>query len=445
MSIYFPRPSDIPKLPNPVLAGPGLVDVSEISPDFLTSLPRESGCATFSSRKKLHVLVTNPSDVMEVLVRKSEDFLKGDQEIALSQAIGWGLIGLEGNSHKQAQKTAAPALSVAALDSYVSTIKQVAQKHLGGLEKQYEVPMRRFLRCLSQEAAERSLFSGPTTETDYSYQDHAFDLNAILFSSDLISSSSETALQMTRRYATARQNVMNHVSKLISTWQSNPRTGTFLIDYLSGDQEVDDHNFDSFHQQISVFLQAATETTATLTCWTIMLLSENPNYWEQLHQEVKAQGAIDSYDAVMNLHFLDAVINESLRLYPPAWLIPRIARVDTTVGGREILAGTRVVASPYVSHRMPEFFEQPNLFKPERWLVNSESTPRGVFFPFGMGNRICIGERYGKLTAKIILLTALEQGSYLKSDTDRLEVDNYSLLLNPSPEVEFGLEKLSYN
>jgi len=443
VSIYFPRPSTIPKLPNPVISEPSLVDVSEISPEFLYSLPRESGGAAFSSRNRLHLLVTNPSDVNEVLAKNSEDFLKGDQEIALSQAIGWGLIGLEGPPHKQAQKRSTPALRIAALDTYVSTIKEVAQKHVSDLESKSKVPMRRALRCLSQEAAERSLFSGTATEIDYSYQDHAFNLNAVLFSSDLTSSSSQTAMQMTRSYAASRQSVMDHVSKLIGAWQVNPREGTFLIDYLSGGQEVSETNFDDFHQQVSVFLQAATETTAALASWTIMLLSETPEYWQQLQKEVGAAGTINTYDALINLRLLDAVINESLRLYPPAWLIPRIARVDTTVGGKKVLSGTKVVVSPYVSQRMPEYFEQPNSFMPERWLTDSASIPKGVFFPFGMGNRICIGERYGKLTAKIIILAALERGSLFQSDNDRVEVDNHSLLLNPSPEVQFGLVKLN--
>lgn len=443
MSIYFPRPSSFPRLPNPIISDSRLSDVSEITPDFLFSLPRESGGVEFSSRKKLHLFVTNASEVSDVLVRNAEDFLKGDQEIALSQAIGWGLIGLEGAHHKQAQKAAGPALRVEALNSYVSNIKEVAHKHLSDLENKSAVPMRRALRCLSQEAAERSLFSRGDLECDFSYQDHIFAINVVVFSPDLRASSPKSAMQLTRDYAASRQSVMDHVSKLILAWKDNPGKGTFLIDYLSGGHEIDDGNFDEFHQQISVFLSAATETTAALASWTILLLSENPDWWYLLKKEAEEAGPVQSYEDVRSLRVLDAVINESLRLYPPAWLIPRIARVDTSVGNRRVKAGTRIIVSPYVSHRMPEYFEDPDAFNPDRWMTQSDSAPRGAFFPFGLGNRICIGERYGKLTAKIVILAALERGSFFMSNNAQVNIDNHSLLLNPSSGVMFNLARES--
>jgi cytochrome P450 len=257
------------------------------------------------------------------------------------------------------------------------------------------------------------------------------------------SSSPKDALELTRSYSASRKNVLDYVSKLIDSWKTDPSTGTFLIDYLAGGQDIGEDGFNEFHQQVSVFLQAATETTASLASWVIMLLSDNPEYWQRLKNEVEESGPLDTYDAIMSLGLLDAVVNESLRLYPPAWLIPRIARVDTAVGGRKIKAGTRVVVSPYVSQRMTEFFDQPDSFIPERWVARKETLPRGLFFPFGMGSRICIGERYGKLTAKIIILAALERGNFFQSKHSRFEIDNYSLLLNPSSEIEFGLASFS--
>lgn len=443
MPIFFPRPDTIPKVPDPVVSDSSLTDVTDISPEFLRSLPTSLGGTKFSSRKRLHLLVVNPSEVHEVLVVNSNDYLKGEQEIALSKAIGWGLIGLEGSVHKHAHKTARPALQVNALDSYVSTIKKVAGSHIEALGTETMTPMRRALRCLSQEAAERSLFSSTKAEVDYSYQDYALDLNAALFSPDVTTSTPKTALQLTRSYSKSRQRVIDHVSKLIQEWKTDPSTGTFLIDYLSSGHEISEENFGEFHQQVSVFLQAATETTAALTSWTLLLLADNPTYWRNLQREVREAGSLDTYDSIMNLRLLDAVISESLRLYPPAWLIPRIARVDTSVGGKSVKAGTRVVVSPYVSHRLSEFFEEPESFKPERWLTAVAALPRGLFFPFGMGNRICIGERYGKLAAKIIIVSALERGGILKSDHSRVQLDGHSLLLNPDPTIKFGLGELS--
>ena len=421
----------------------GLPSTPSISPEFLRSLQKKPGGTEFSSRNQLHILFTQPAEVNDVLITNSDAYIKGEQEIALSKAIGWGLIGMEGNAHKLAQKAASPALRVDALNSYVSMIKQVATTHIDTLKSVSEVPMRRALRCLSQDAAEKSLFSRSDAESDYSYQDHVFNLNAILFGEEVANSSPQDALNLTRSYSASRKHVLDYVSKLIDSWKTDPSTGTFLIDYLAGGQDIGEDGFNEFHQQVSVFLQAATETTASLASWVIMLLSDNPEYWQRLKNEVEESGPLDTYDAIMSLGLLDAGVNESLRLYPPAWLIPRIARVDTAVGGRKIKAGTRVVVSPYVSQRMTEFFDQPDSFIPERWVARKETLPRGLFFPFGMGSRICIGERYGKLTAKIIILAALERGNFFQSKHSRFEIDNYSLLLNPSSEIEFGLASFS--
>jgi cytochrome P450 len=423
----------------PLEPGFGLQTAPSISPEFLRALPLKSGGTEFSSRNRLHVIFTQPAEVNDVLVTNSDDYLKGEQEIALSKAIGWGLIGMEGNAHKLAQRAASPALRGDSLNSYVSTIRQVAMKHIDSLQSVSELPMRRTLRCLSQEAAERSLFSRSEDDSDYAYQDHVFNLNAILFGAEVATSSPEDALELARSYSASRKNVLGYVSKLIDSWRADPSTGTFLIDYLAGGQDIGGDGFDDFHQQVSVFLQAATETTASLASWAIMLLSDNPGYWQRLRNEAEESGPLNTYDAIMGLGLLDAVVNESLRLYPPAWLIPRIARVETAVGGRKVKAGTRVVVSPYVSQRMTEFFDNPDSFIPERWGARTEALPRGLFFPFGMGNRICIGERYGKLAAKIIILAALERGSFFQAKHSRVEIDNYSLLLNPSPEIQFGL------
>ena len=151
---------------------------------------------------------------------------------------------------------------------------------------------------------------------------------------------------------------------------------------------------------------AGHETTALSLAWTWYLLGENPAAEACLHEELRAVlgGRPAEVSDLEKLPYLDAVIYESLRLYPPAYMMARMNLETVHLGGYEIPPRSTLLASQWVMHRDPRFFEQPEQFIPERWLDGLEQRlPPGAYFPFGDGPRRCIGQGFAQLETALVI------------------------------------------
>jgi cytochrome P450 len=151
---------------------------------------------------------------------------------------------------------------------------------------------------------------------------------------------------------------------------------------------------------------AGHETTALSLVWTWYLLSENPEAEAHLHEELRAVlgGRPAGVSDLEKLPYLNAVVHESLRLYPPAFIMARMNVETVTVGGYEIPPRSTLLASQWVMHRDARFFGQPERFLPERWLDGLESRlPPGAYFPFGDGPRRCIGQGFAQLETALVI------------------------------------------
>ncbi|HRE48119.1 MAG TPA: cytochrome P450 [Aggregatilineales bacterium] len=161
------------------------------------------------------------------------------------------------------------------------------------------------------------------------------------------------------------------------------------------------------NEAMTMFL-AGHETTANALAWTWYLLGRNPDVEAKLHAELDRvlAGHTPTLDDLPNLPYTEMVIKESMRLYPPAWIITRSAVEDTTLGGFRVPKGTIAALSPYVTHRDPRFFPDPERFYPERFLKENETKlSREAYMPFGDGPHICIGNMFAMMEARLILAT----------------------------------------
>jgi cytochrome P450 len=153
--------------------------------------------------------------------------------------------------------------------------------------------------------------------------------------------------------------------------------------------------------QTSVLLAAAYETTAMALTWTLFLLAQHPAVASALLAEINREVTGDSPSAeqLNRLELLERVIKESLRLFPPACFGSRVAVSAAELGGVPIPKGTNIFFSHYITHRLPELFEDPARFKPERWMGADPS--QYAYLPFGAGPRKCIGATYSKFVIKV--------------------------------------------
>jgi cytochrome P450 len=160
--------------------------------------------------------------------------------------------------------------------------------------------------------------------------------------------------------------------------------------------------------EVMTLLLAGHETTALALTWAFTLLDRHPETRDRLEAEL-AQVLGDrpaAPDDVPALAYTQAVINETLRLYPPAYVTGREAIRRTTIGGVPIPKRHIVLVSMYTTHRDPRFYPEPDAFRPERWLDGLEKRlPRGAFIPFGMGSRKCVGASFAMMEATLLLAT----------------------------------------
>jgi cytochrome P450 len=453
VTIFFARPSELPPVPAKVnfstyfldRKNEGHVDEARVlettlTPNLLTELSKDSEeIAFYSDKNKLAFIVSKPSDVTELLVEKSSYFLKGEEEAALSAAIGWGLITDEGEAHRKTRAQTRHSFTPKAIEGYLSTTRSTASSWIEGTGPFQEAGLVRGARMFTQLASEKTLFSLDYETTNFDYEKSIESLNRFTFNQMAKSTSEDGFSPVVKDFVHHKGLVQSHISQLIAKWADSEKTDISLLNHIIGNDESDPKKSPELQRQMSLFLQAATETTGSLISWCLILLAKHPKYWEHLHEE--AHNEINSTDILTGRAkgWHSAVISETLRLFPSAWLIPRIALDDVQIGETFIPKGSRVVASPWVTHRLASVFDSPMEFLPERWL-SSEPPIKGSYYPFGLGNRGCIGDSFGKMTATTMLFELASKGKIAKVSSTELEIGFSNLIVYPSLEitVEFG-------
>jgi len=413
--LFFDRPHYLPEVPLPLDFSRATVDVDfgpevvvagktfdVISPDSLVEMARENGeVIAFSKQGALHFLISRPSLAVEVLASQAESFLKGDQEVAFSAAVGYGLLGDEGKSHKMQQRALSPGMRGAALDDHASAIVDTLATHLE--QSQEMVPLVEWSREFSQQSVERALFPSEVRTPDRRYQLAIARLNELVMSGIPHSASGSGANDFVRAVLAERRFVQTYVGQIVEEWRNRSSHQTSLMDFMVESPANGPEETTSVPSQVAVFLQAGMETTGSLIAWSLVTLSENPQYWDYLRRDLDSDAALSAVE-IIKLPRIKHFLDETLRLYPSAWLLPRIASQDVLMEGVRIPAGARVIVSPWVNHRAPAYWDDPLVFRAERWEEGASSSPvRGAYLPFGLGKRICVGEHYGKLSAALVL------------------------------------------
>lgn len=182
---------------------------------------------------------------------------------------------------------------------------------------------------------------------------------------------------------------------------------------LSRDEETGEGMNDrQVRDEVMTLLLAGHETTSNALTWTWYLLSQHPDVESRLHAELERVlgGRIPMVEDLPRLVYTRMVLEEALRLYPPAVGFNRKALADDEVGGYVVPANTLIWLSPYTTHRHPDFWEDPDVFDPERFSPErAAGRPHFAHFPFGGGPRLCIGNNFARMEAELILATIAQR------------------------------------
>ncbi|MFB7177841.1 cytochrome P450 [Streptomyces sp. NPDC056257] len=198
--------------------------------------------------------------------------------------------------------------------------------------------------------------------------------------------------------------------------------GDDLLTLLAAARSSDDGEFDAaeLRDQVLIFLLAGHETTATSLCFALHLLARHPEEQDRAREEISRVLGDRTPEAadLDRLPYLTRVLKEAMRLYPAAPVIGRKAVVDTRIGEHTVPAGADVIVAPWVTHRHPEHWPDPDRFDPERFTPEAEAArPRYAWFPFGGGPRACIGQHFSMLESVVALAMILRAYEFEAVDT----------------------------
>jgi cytochrome P450 len=209
-----------------------------------------------------------------------------------------------------------------------------------------------------------------------------------------------------RRAIRARDEIRRVCDELIATRRAEGADAEDLLSLLiaarDGDERLDDSEI---RDQVLIFLLAGHDTTAIALTFALHLLGRHPDAQARVRVEAAGLGgrAPDAAD-VERLAYTTMVLKEAMRLYPPAWGFGRRSSATDEVGGHLVPRGADIIVSPWVTHRHPGFWDEPERFDPERFAPERESARhRHAYFPFGAGPRACIGQYFSMLEAAILL------------------------------------------
>ncbi|HKV28496.1 MAG TPA: cytochrome P450 [Candidatus Acidoferrales bacterium] len=382
--------------------------------DFIISTQRKYGDAARFRFLKFPVYFFNrPNLIEEILITQNAKFIKSADLREGNRVLGNGLLTSEGDFWRRQRKLAQPAFHRDRVTAYAPVMTGYAEQVLDTWKDGETREIRGEMMQLTLRIAARTLF-GADLEADTvriigeSLTAAIQQFDARVKTGFLLPSNWPTPGNIRSRKAVDRLDEILH--RIIDRRRNASAETEDLLSMLLSARDDTGAGMDGkqLRDEVMTLLLAGHETTATTLAWTFYLLAQNPHAEAQLLAELQAAipGRVPACEDLPKLRFAEAIIRESLRLYPPAWAMGRQAVEDCAIGGYYVPRKTTIYMSQWVVHRDARYFDEPDEFLPERWMDSLQKTlPRFAYFPFGGGPRVCIGASFAMMEATLLLAT----------------------------------------
>ena len=363
--------------------------------------------------------INHPDLVEEVIVRQAGAFRKPIGLRNTRRLLGRGILTVDGDAWRRQRRLAQPAFHRARVASYVSAMAGIADKHLGRWADGDVRGLVHEMTAITLDIATRTLFgadAGP----------FAGAVERILRNSDAMLHRRLTSWEFLvpdtwplpryrdfQRDAKALDEIVYGIIRQRRAAEAD--TGDLLSMYLHARDEdgsfLDDR---LLRDEVMTLLLAGHDTTALLLSWGLWLLLRHPEVEARVRREVDdvlggPGGRAATFDDLPALRHVRLAIDETLRLYPPAYQNSREATVPVTLGGVTLPARSTVLWSTWAIHRDPRWFPDPDVFQPERFAGEGATRPRLAYHPFGAGPRMCIGNTFALAEATVVLAEVLRR------------------------------------
>jgi cytochrome P450 len=374
------------------------------------------------------LLVSDPAAIEEVLLTKSRDFIKHFGLKMTVSLLGNGLLNSEGDFWLRQRRLAQPAFHRDRIQAYGRVMIEHARATLDGWKAGDRRDLVAEMMALTLKIAVKTLFDADEAGDAAVIREQLAksvrlfnERFAALFRFPL---GWPTPRNLKTRAVTRRLNAVIH--KYIERRKAEGVAGRQdLLSLLLSARDVEGDGSGmtdaQLRDEVMTLFLAGQETTALALAWTWYLLCQHPEVEERLVEELRtALGDRPlTVEDVPRLRYAEAVIHESMRLHPPAYVLGREAIRDTTVGGHPVGKGWTVFMAQSFVHRDPRWWNKPDEFRPERWLDGSTANlPKFAYFPFGGGPRVCIGNTFAMMETVVVLAEMARRFRFVRTSNE---------------------------
>ena len=359
-------------------------------------------------------ILNTPDAIRHVLVDNYENYTRTPAGFrVLRPVLGEGLLIAEGRAWKYQRRTLAPAFTPRAVATLVPHMVAATDETIATLQAACGAPvdLRETMQRMTLEIAGRTMFSMEMSRHGPALRDFVMEYGARLARPHLLDLMLPQGWPSPQDFSRARfrKRWTRFVAMLMSErraagkHEGAPPRDLFDLMVAARDPETGEAFSDEqLGDQVATMILAGHETTATALFWSLYLLALDPSSQDQLAAEV-GDATVDGALDIERLKFTRAVVDETMRLYPPAFLIARAAAGPDTIAGRPVKNKDVILIAPWLLHRHEKLWRDPNAFIPSRFMPPSPPPDRFAYLPFGVGARVCIGAHFALVEATLAL------------------------------------------
>ena len=396
------------------------------------------------------VLLSQPELVEFVFKNDNEKFGKSKAAKTLSPLLGNGLLLSEGDLWRKQRKLAAPSFHRSQLAHMVPQVSELCERYFDELEEGpqglVEIPLRPTTADIALHVLSRFFMTGGLHNAPEDIYETTKDLidGFGKRGSKGLSSPLWFPTELNRGINRGLSKFNTYAMELIKSIRNNPDEENLMSRMLKARDEYNKTMSDKqARDELATIFFAGHETTASTLCWVLYNLNHHPEVYKKVTDELEEvlQGRRLTIKDIPSLKYLVMVIEETLRLYPPGYLLRRTALEDVKLGDFLLPKGTMVMVSQWVSHRHPDNWEEPNVFKPERMSFQKKKEQHSFsYFPFGGGKRTCIGNNFAMLELVSIVATLL-QNHEIVPNPEMVAKPKVGVTLYPDREIFLKLKR----
>jgi cytochrome P450 len=438
----------LPPGPKGTLIGGNLRQFRAELLDFLLDTARDYGpLASFRVGPRRVFLASGPDLIEQVLVTDAKHYVKHFGARAFKPVLGNGLVTSEGTLWQRQRKLIQPTFLRTRVQTYAPVMAELTEQMLDSWTSGKSVWIDKEFEELTSKIALKTLF-----DLDDPSGHERFG-EALHLSFDLMTARLRQVFKLplwvptpgNLRLRRAIAELDRTVQHFIASGQSRRQSGEDLLSQLLLAQHEDSTRMNDrqLRDEVMTLYLAGHETTAQTLTWSWYLLSQHRDVEEKLvceWQQVLA-GKTPTAETLPRLSYTAFVIAESMRLYPPVYVIGREATTDVELGGYRVKRGDTVLMSQWVNHRDTKYFQDPEDFRPERWENGlAKRIPKFAYYPFGGGQRMCVGNNFALMEAAIIL-AAVGQRYRFTLDPDAVIGIKPQITLLPANPIPVTLQR----